>query len=179
MTKLIVRMQEGDKVVNDSCTRLSKATGAKVIKLTEVEKVGKLVKGDTLILLGHGNSSALSKKSAAQIADILAKAEMKSGITLDLVACNSGTGGSPLALAVKTALVNHKIVPASVSGGQGYMRVLSDGTGGIGVRVKTGQVDAKGNAVKKEVKSGKVKEQTPWGERTRNVNPEYRTGPGN
>jgi len=175
MTKLIVRMQEGDTVVNDSCTRLSKSTGAKVIKLAEVEKVGKLVKGDTLILLGHGNSSALSKKSAAQIADLLAKAELKSGITIDLVACNSGTGGSPLALAVKTALVNHKIVPASVSGGQGYMRVLSNGTG-IGVRVKTGQVDAKGNAVKKEVKAGKVKEQTPWGERTRNVNPEYRTG---
>ena len=175
MTKLIVRMQEGDTVVNDSCTRLSKATGAKVIKLADVVKVGKLVKGDTLILLGHGNSSALSKKSAAQIADLLAKAELKSGITIDLVACNSGTGGSPLALAVKTALVNHKIVPASVSGGQGYMRVLSNGTG-IGVRVKTGQVDAKGNAVKKEVKAGKVKEQTPWGERTRNVNPEYRTG---
>lgn len=178
MTKLIVRMQEGDKVVDKSCERLGKAVGAKIIKLTEIAKVGKLVKGDTLILLGHGNSSALSKKSAQQIADLLAKADLKSGITVDLVACNSGTGGSPLALAVKTQLVSHKIVPASVSGGQGYMRVLSDGSGGIGVRTKTGQVDAKGNAVKKEVKAGRTTEQTPWGQRTRNVNPEYRTGPG-
>jgi hypothetical protein len=179
MTKLIVRMQEGDDVVNKSCERLEKATGAKTIKLAEIAKVGKLVKGDTLILLGHGNTSALSKKSAEQIADILAKADLKSGITVDLVACNSGTGGSPLALAVKTQLVSHKIVPASVSGGQGYMRVLSDGSGGIGVRTKTGQVDKKGRAIKSEVRAGTVKEQTPWGERTRNVNPEYRTGPGN
>lgn len=176
MTKLIVRMQEGDDVVDRSCTRLSQATGAQVIRLSEVAKVGKLVKGDTLILLGHGNTSALSRKTAVQIADLLAKSDLKSGVTVDLVACNSGTGGSPLALAVKTALVNHKIVPGSVSGGQGYMRVLSDGTGGTGVRVKTGQVDAHGNPVKKEVQAGKVKEQTPWGERTRNVNPEYRTG---
>jgi hypothetical protein len=178
MTKVIVRMQEGDDVVNRSCERLGKSIGAKTIKLVDVAKVGKLVKGDTLILLGHGNTSVLSKKSAQQIADLLAKADLKSGITIDLVACNSGTGGSPLALAVKTALVSHKIVPASVSGGQGYMRVLSDGSGGIGVRTKTGKVDAKGQPIKAEVKSGKVKEQTPWGERTRNVNPDYRTGPG-
>jgi hypothetical protein len=176
MTKLIVRMQEGDTVVNDSCTRLSKATGAKVIKLSEVAKVGKLVKGDTLILLGHGNTSALSKKSATQIADVLAKAELKSGITVDLVACNSGTGGAPLALAVKTALVSHKIVPASVSGGQGYMHVFTDGSGKVGVVSKTGQTNAQGKPVYKSVAAGKVKEQTPWGERTRNVDPEYRTG---
>jgi hypothetical protein len=43
------------------------------------------------------------------------------------VACNSGTGGSPLALELKTQLVSEKIVPASVSGGAGYMAVLKSG----------------------------------------------------
>lgn len=172
MTKLIVRMQEGDDVVNGSVERLQKSTGAAVIKLTEIAKVGKLKKGDTLILLAHGNTSKLGGKTAAQIAELLAKADLVSGVTIDLVACNSGTGGSPLALAVKTELVSKKIVPASVSGGAGYMAVLK--AGGVVSAKKTG-VDDKGKATYGQVKAGKEKVQTPWGERTRNVDPTYRT----
>ena len=172
MTKLIVRMQEGDAIVNQSVDRLKTKTGASVIKLTEIAKVGKLKKGDTLILLAHGNTSKLGGKTAAQIAELLAKSDLPSGVTIDLVACNSGTGGSPLALELKTQLVSKKIVPASVSGGQGYMAVLSSGTT---ISAKKTGVDDKGKATYAQVTPGKQKEQTPWGERTRNVDPNYRT----
>ena len=165
-------MQEGDAVVNQSVERVKKSSGATVIKLTEIAKVGHLKKGDTLILLAHGNTSKLGGKTAAQIAELLAKADLPSGVTIDLVACNSGTGGSPLALELKTQLVSKKIVPASVSGGQGYMAVLSSGD--VIAAKKTG-VDDKGKATYSKVTAGKEKVQTPWGERTRNVDPNYRT----
>jgi hypothetical protein len=174
MTKLIVRMQEGDDVVNGSCTRLKTKLGAKIIKLTEVAQVGKLKPGDTLILLAHGDTSKLGGKTPAQIADILAKADLPSGVIIDLVACESGKGGSPLALELKTQLVNSKkIVPKSVSGGTAYMAVLDQGK----VISATADFDARGNATNvQQVNKGKVKEQTKFGERTRNVDPNYRTG---
>lgn len=172
MAKLLVRMQEGDATVNASCDRLKTSTGAQLITLSQIAQVGNLKKGDTLILLAHGNTSALGGKSAQKIAEILAKAELKSGVTIDLVACNSGTGGSPLALELKTQLVSKKIVPASVSGGQGYMAVLN--AGNVIAAKKTG-VDDKGKPTYAKVESGKEKVQTPWGERTRNVDPNFRT----
>lgn len=173
MTKVIVRMQEGDAVVNGSVERLKKATGATVIKLTEIAKVSNLKKGDTLILLAHGSTSKLGGKTPGEIAELLSKADLKSGITIDLVACNSGTGGSPLALELKTQLVSKKIVPASVSGGAGYMAVLSAGDT---ISAKKTGTNAQGKPTYSQVTKGKEKQQTPWGERTRNVNPTYRTG---
>ena len=167
-------MQTGDATVDGSVDRLKKSTGASVIELSQIAKVGQLKKGDTLILLAHGSTSKLGGKTPADIATLLAKADLKSGITIDLVACNSGTGGSPLALELKTQLVSKKIVPASVSGGAGYMAVLKS-TGETISAKKTG-TDAQGKATYSKVTQGKEKQQTPWGERTRNVNPTYRTG---
>jgi hypothetical protein len=135
--------------------------------------VGQLKKGDTLILLAHGNTSKLGGKTPAQIAELLSKADLKSGVTIDLVACNSGTGGSPLALELKTQLVSKKIVPASVSGGAGYMAVLNSGDT---ISAKKTGTNTQGKPTYSKVNAGKQKEQTPWGERTRNVNPTYRTG---
>ena len=142
-------------------------------RANQIGKVGQLKKGATLILLAHGNTSKLGGKTPAQVAELLSKADLKSGVTIDLVACNSGTGGSPLALELKTQLVSKKIVPASVSGGAGYMAVLKSGDT---VSAKKTGTNAHGKATYSKVTAGKQKEQTPWGERTRNVKPTYRTG---
>lgn len=84
--------------------------------------------GDTLYIIGHGNTRKLGGYSPAEMATLLAKAGMPSGVAVELVACNSGSSGAPYALELKIQLVQNKILPNGVSGGTGYMSVKSDGT---------------------------------------------------
>lgn len=174
MTNVILRLNPGDSVVNTSLDRLKKKFPGDVATATSnLDKIGKLKSGDRLFVLGHGNRSALGKLSAHDLADLLAKAGLKSGVTVELVACNSGSGGAPFALELKQQLVSHKIVPKSVSGGTNYMVV--DDTGAPGTRTAARGADGKLRATG-TVTQGTQREQTPWGERTRRVDPTYRTG---
>jgi hypothetical protein len=167
-------MDEGDQVVTDSLKNLKKKYGsAKVFTWSQIAaNVGKIKKGDQFIILGHGSTSDIGHKSAREFAAAFAKADLPSGVIIDMVACNTGKGGSPLALTLKTELVSLKIVPAKVTGGTNLMYVYSDGV------VRTGQEgqDARGNRQIDLTHKGKEKVQTPWGERSRNVDPTYRTG---
>lgn len=73
---------------------------------------------------------------------------------------------------MKTQLVSHKIVPAKVTGGTNWMYVAADGSAKTEEDVR----DKKGRMTERDVTAGREKVQTPWGERTRRVDPAFRTG---
>jgi hypothetical protein len=166
MTELILRMNEGNDVVDRNLSRLQ-TTGRKSVKVsTGIDAIGDLKDGDTLFILGHGNPTKLGNKSAEEMAKLLSDAGLKSRIAIELVACNSGTGSVPFALELKTRLVSKKIVPSSVSGGTNYMVVGSDGAH------KAVAVDfAAKTAVEMDDSTEIV--QTPWGPRRRNKPKSY------
>lgn len=169
----ILRMDEGDQVVNDSLANLKKKYGsAKVFTYAQIPaNVGKIKKGDQLIILGHGDGQRIGHKTASDFATAFSKADLPSGVVIDCVACDSGKGGAPLALALKTELVSLKVVPARVTGGKNLMYVQNNGQ----VRSGTEGQDAHGNRQVNYDRRGTERVQTPWGERTRRTDTTYRT----
>jgi hypothetical protein len=167
VSTVILRFNDGDPTVNGYTNYLKKANaGAEVISVKGIGRLGRMKKGDKLFLIGHGSSSKLGTFTPQQLAEMFAKADFPSGVTIDLVACKSGAGGAPLALELKNQLVSKKIVPAKVTGGTNNMRVKPDGT----PYTKTP------GAAGTEVTAGTETVNTPWGQRRRNVNPTYGTG---
>lgn len=164
MATVIFRTHESDNVVTKALTLL-KGPGDDVVTASGgLARLGRMRKGDTLKILGHGNTTTLGGYSAADLAALLAKNELPSGIFIELVACNCGTGRSPYALELKTQLVGRKILPGGVVAGTGYMWVKQDGTPFS--KTKGGQ----------EITAGRQAVATPWGAQMRNVNPSYTTG---
>jgi hypothetical protein len=164
VANLILRFNENDPSVNPHETDMHNGTGAEVVKVsTGLDKIGKMGHGETLYILGHGSPSQIDDQSASDIAKKLYAADFPSGINVVLVACNSGSGGAPFALALKMELVSLKILPASVTGGTNFMS-----TDDAGAPIT---VEASGN----QVVQGTRLQNTPWGTRRVNVTPTYRT----
>lgn len=165
MATTVLRLHEGDAVVDLAESNLRSRGGVTVIKESSgIERLGQMHKGDQLAILAHGNRTSLGGKSASDLAGLLAKNELPSGIGIELVACNSGTGGAPFALELKQQLVSRKILPAYVTGGTGYMWVKS---GGATESFDRNRVD---------VPKGTQLVNTPWGSRTVRSDPIYKTG---
>jgi hypothetical protein len=171
MASVILRMNETDGTVTAHLGRLQ--TGhplATTITVTGgLADIANIDRLETLFVLGHGGSTKLGGYTASALAKLLKDAEMKDGVVIELVACKSGWGGTPFALELKNELVMLKIRPTSVSGGTNNMQVKADGT------PFTKQPGAGGA----EIVAGKEIVNTPWGTRTKNVNPVYKTTSSN
>jgi hypothetical protein len=169
MAEMILRLHEGDVTVDGALNRLKTAGRTVVTETGGLEDLATLAAGDTLFILGHGATTTIGGKTASTLAKLLSDNGLESGIHIELVACNSGTGNAPFALELKTSLVSQKIVPASVSGGTNYMQVKSDGSISIAdYNWTTGTWSA-------ETTDSAVSVNTPWGPRLRNVLRTYRT----
>ncbi len=139
--------------------------GVSVIRESSgLHRLRELRRGDHLAILAHGNRTSLGGKSASELADLLARNELQSGVGIELVACNSGSGGAPFALELKQQLVSRKILPAYVTGGTGYMWVKTTG------QTKTFDENYA------DITKGTKMVQTPWGTRMVRTNPIYKTG---
>lgn len=167
MDSLILRLNEGDAVVDLYLQRLKTGSGATDITVSELDQLSSLSADGTLYILGHGSTTDIGGYSAASLASLLAKHGMpSSGIEVVLVACNSGTGGAPFALELKVQLVSNKIVPASVSGGTSVMYVTEAGQPQA---FQTSGTDW--SHVTDETKTVS----TPWGSRKVKKGPTYKT----
>ena len=157
MAELILRLHPGDATVDGAEARL-KSGGRTVITVASgLATLSTLVKGDTLFILGHGEPDSLGDYRAADLAKLLADNDLASGVAIQLVACNSGSGRAPYSLELKQALVSRKIVPASIQGGTNYMQVNADGSLSIAdYNFVTQQWSA-------EIQDGAQTVQTPWG----------------
>ena len=167
MPTLILRMNEGNPTVDLHANRLQTGiAGATIVTVSGgLSAIGNLRRGDHLYIIGHGSPAKLGGKTAAEIASLLASNGLHSEVAIELVACQSGSTGDPFALELKMQLVNNKILPAYVCGGTNNMQVKPDGTPFTKTPGPTGT----------EVLTGKQTVQTPWGPRTRNINPKYKT----
>lgn len=163
MTKYILRLNTGDATVSAALKGLKAAGAATVLTIPTVGQLEHAKKGDTLVVLAHGDTTHVDKYTARDLASVLEKAGLKSGVAIDVVACESGSSGAPFALELKNQLVQHKIIPSKVSGGTGEMWVT-----------KGGRPFARDESGARK-QAGKVQEETPWGTRTRNVDPRYET----
>ena len=119
MKKVIFRTHETDATVTRALNRLKQPDMTVITKSGGLGEIGNLKKGDKLIMLGHGSTTSLGGYSAAGLAKELKDADLKSGVHIELVACNCGTGGAPFALELKMELVGKGILPASVVAGTG------------------------------------------------------------
>jgi hypothetical protein len=169
MAEMILRLHEGDVTVTGSLGRLQTPGRTVVTESGGLGNLATLAAGDTLFILGHGSPSTLGGKSAEALAKLLADADFKSGISIELVACNSGTGSAPFALELKTQLVSRKIVPRTVAGGTNYMQVKGDGS------LQTAGYDWGTRTWAPEVVDGTETVMTPWGPRKRNVVKTFKT----
>ena len=170
MAEMIFRMHEGDLTVTGALGRLQTAGRSVVLESTGLDNIGNLVATDRLFILGHGETTNIGGKTAAELAKLLTSSGLKSGVHIELVACNSGTGNAPFALELKVELVSRKVVPASVSGGTSYMQVAADGTTTVAdYNFATSQWSA-------QITDGSETVQTPWGPRLRNVVKNFKTG---
>jgi hypothetical protein len=167
MGTVILRLNEGNATVTAHAGRLQSGNpGSVLVTVTGgLDRIGTMANGDRLLVIGHGSPARIGAYSAEQLAGLLAGAGLPSGVAIDLVACQSGSTGAPFALELKLQLVSKKILPSSVSGGTNNMQVKPDGT------PFTKTPGAGGT----EITSGKQLQNTPWGPRTRNVNPTYKT----
>jgi hypothetical protein len=161
--KVIFRTHETDATVTKALNRLKQPDMTVITKSGGLGEIATLKAGDKLIMLGHGSTTSLGGYTAAKLATELYHADLKSGVHVELVACNCGTGGAPFALELKMELVGKSILPASVVAGTGYMWVKSDGTPFSKTKGGT------------EISEGTQTVSTPWGSRKRNVSPSYRT----
>jgi hypothetical protein len=167
MSTVIVRLNESDPTVTLHATRLKDGNpGAQLITVTGgLNALGQMNIGDVLFIIGHGSPTAFGGYSAASLAKLLATNDLHSGISIDLVGCKVGATGAPYALDLKLQLVANKIVPTSVTGGTNNMQVKADGT-------PFTKTPGPGGT---EILAGKQTVNTPWGPRTRNINPKYGT----
>jgi hypothetical protein len=155
--------------VDGALGRLQTAGRDVVTATGGLSKIGTLVSGDTLFILGHGTTKTLGDYSAAALAKLLTDNDLVSGVNLQLVACNSGTGNLPFALELKTELVSRKCVPASVAGGCSYMQVKNDGSLSI-ANYDWGKKQWSG-----EITDSSTTVMTPWGPRKQNAQRQFKT----
>jgi hypothetical protein len=168
MANAILRLNEGDATVNLYEPRLSGGTGATVVTVSGgLGAIANVGSGETLYVLGHGSPTDLGGYTAAQLAKLLSDAGLKSGCSIVLVACNSGSGGAPFALELKVQLVSLKILPTSVSGGTDTMYVTNTGA------PTTFWSKPDGTWGHSTASTSTVN--TPWGTRTVQSNPTYKT----
>lgn len=128
MAEMILRLHPGDATVDGAQGRLATAGRTVVTEAAGIGGISALGSGDTLFILGHGEPNDLGGYKPSALADLLAANGLKSGVAIQLVACNSGSGRAPYSLELKVSLVSKKIVPASIQGGTNYMQVNADGT---------------------------------------------------
>ena len=167
MSTVILRLNEGNGTVTTHATKLQNGNpGSQLITVSSgLGALGQMKDGDHLLVIGHGSPTRLGGYDAADLASILAANDLRSGVWIDLVACQSGATGAPYALELKVNLGSKKIVPQSVTGGTNNMQVKADGT----PYTKT---PGSGGT---EIVAGKEVVNTLWGPRTRNINPKYGT----
>jgi hypothetical protein len=157
MTEIILRLHPGDKTVDGAEKRLASAGRAVVTEASGIGGISALGAGDTLFILAHGSPTSLGGYSATDLAALLALNNLKSGVNIQLVACNSGSGRAPFSLELKVALVSKKIVPASIQGGTNYMQVKSDGS------ISIADFNWSTKKWSAEIQDGSETVMTPWG----------------
>ena len=157
MTEIVLRLHPGDGTVDGAEARLAAPGRDVVTEAAGIERIADLVSGDTLFILGHGSSSTLGGYKPAELAKLLADNELKSGVSIQLVACNSGSGRAPYSLELKVSLVSRKIVPASIQGGTNYMQVKSDGS------LSIADYNWGTNTWSGEIQDDSQQVMTPWG----------------
>ena len=157
MAEMILRLHPGDATVDGAQTRLASPGRAVVTVAAGIEDIAELGSGDTLFILGHGQPNSLGGYTPTELAQLLSSSGLKSGVSIQLVACNSGSGRAPYSLMLKISLVSQKIVPASIQGGTNYMQVKNDGSLSIAdYNWTTGTWSA-------EIQDGSQMVMTPWG----------------
>ena len=167
MSTVILRLNEGDATVTLQATWLQTGNpGSQIITVTGgLGALEQMKSGDQLFVIGHGSPRKIGGYTPAELAALLAANALPSGLWIELVACKAGASGAPFALELKVFLVSAKVVPISVTGGTNNMRVKNDGT----PYTKTP------GAAGTEIVAGKEVVNTPWGPRTRNINPKFGT----
>lgn len=157
MTEMILRLHPGDTTVDGAQARLASPGRAVVTEAAGIEGIADLESGDTLFILGHGEPNDLGGYSPTELAQLLSSNGLKSGISIQLVACNSGSGRAPYSLELKVSLVSRKISPASIQGGTNYMQVNSDGS------LSVADYNWATGAWSAEIQDDSQTVQTPWG----------------
>lgn len=157
MAEMILRLHPGDATVDGALSRLATDGREVVTEASNSSKIGGLAEGDTLFILGHGQPNDLGGYSPSALADYLASKGLKSGIAIQLVACNSGSGRAPYSLELKVALVSKKIVPKSIQGGTNYMQVKNDGS------ISVADYNFATKTWSPEIQDGTQTVDTPWG----------------
>jgi len=125
MSGKILRMNEGDAAVDRGATALSTDTGYPIILESQCVGKNELLSGiqrtEKLIIHGHGSTTKIGKKTAIQMAQLLADSGLTGPVVIELMACKGGMTGAPFALELKLALVQGHKIMCSVSGAKGVL----------------------------------------------------------
>ncbi len=157
MAEMILRLHPGDATVDGAQSRLATPGRTVVTEAAGIEGISGLAAGDKLFILGHGEPNDLGGYTPSALAQLLASKGLKSGIHIQLVACNSGSGRAPYSLELKVSLVSKKIVPASIQGGTNYMQVNADGS------LSIADYNWATSTWSGEIQDGAQTVTTPWG----------------
>ena len=166
MPNLILRLDVGDSVIDRSTAILRKSTGAQVVTPSNMPyKVAEVGPGETLLINAHGDSTTCGGYTASQLAAFLAQKGLRSGVNIEIIACETGFGGAPFALELKTQLVQGHKITCSVSAPTRYVAVGDNGQRQVldATFGQNGQVTSV-----TPVPTGTQLVNTPWG--TRKVN---------
>jgi len=125
MSGKILRMNEGDAAVDRGATALSTDTGYPIVLESQCVGKNELLSGiqrtEKLIIHGHGSTTKIGKKTAIQMAQLLADSGLTGPVVIELMACKGGMTGAPFALELKLALVQGHKIMCSVSGAKGVL----------------------------------------------------------
>src|SRR5262245_57583413 len=112
MASLILHLGGADPVIIRSTQIMHQTFGFEVITPTyNLHKLEEIVRGDILVINGHGDPVSLGGYSVKDLASLLARAGLRGPVEIELIACETGWGGAPYALELKVDLVqSHKIM---------------------------------------------------------------------
>ena len=173
MPNLILRLNLGDTVIDRSTVILSNSTGSEVVTpVTNAHKIALVNTGETLIINAHGSSDSCGGYSHENLAAFLAKHGLRTGANIEIIACETGFGGSPYALNLKTELVQgHKII-CKVTAPTRYVAINDDSS--KLVCDATFAVNGDVTSVTPVVEGTQLIN-TPWGTRKVNKTTDYKT----